>query len=319
MAKFKSKFNGQSKRDIQQEITDKIIAELEKGTVPWVRPWSSIGGKRFPYNAASGRPYNGANVIVLWIESQLHNYPTQGWMTYNQAAKLGGHVRKGEKHTAIINWRFPQFPKKDKDGNVIIKDGEVVMKTVPVASLWCVFNVAQIDGLSDAYYGIVTPEENDQVVEKEEYKAWVKATEAKIGHGGDQAYYRPSTDEIQMPPVKAFKGYHHYQATLNHELVHWTGAKERCDRDLKNRFGSEAYAAEELVAELGAAFLCAELGVDGELRHASYIQHWIKLLKSDPKAMVTASSRAKDAFNWLMEKTGRNTVEEVEEEMQEAA
>jgi len=304
--------------DTYQKITNKILSQLEKGCVPWVQPWKTAKHSAAnPHNAGSKRSYNGVNRVILWMEQIFCGYPTDGWLTYKQAEALGGHVRKGEKGTMVIWISRKEIPVKDSNGKVEKnKDGSTKTKKIPLMREFWVFNLAQIDDLPEKYQVMPVVENEDKPLEDATFTAWVKGTKANIKHGGDQAYFRPSTDEIQMPKPAWFDSASHYKATMLHELTHWTGAKHRLDRDLKPRFAEQAYAAEELVAELGAAFLCADLNVDGDLRHADYIGHWIKLLKDDPKAIFTASSKATAAATYLHELNGtKETAEETELEM----
>ena len=279
-----------TKRDIYQEITDRIISELESGTVPWVKPWKSVGGS-MPHNAVSGRNYSGVNVLQCW-SNQIHaGYTSNAWLTFKQARELDGSVRKGEKGTTLVFWKFLNKTEKQPDGN----DKAI---QIPMARAYTVFNVEQCDNLK-------LPKRETAEIELTEHErhgiaeAMVAASGVPICNGGDRAYYSPGEDRIQMPDMGTFDTAASYYATLLHETTHSTGHKSRLDRDLSGRFGSESYAAEELVAELGAAFLCAELGIKGELRHASYIDSWLRVLKSDKRAVFTAASMATKAAEWI--------------------
>ncbi len=282
-------------RDLYSEVTDKIIAELEKGAAPWVKPWKSLGGAHWPHNAASGRPYSGINVLLLWITEMERGYSSQGWVTFKQALELGGSVRKGEKATQIVFVKPLTF--KEKDGNgAPVKDenGDDVERHVNMLRGYYVFNVEQCEGLR-----LPNAKPRPPVPTDPEFDAWVARTGAEVRHGGDMACYRPSTDRIDMPPRDAFKTSAQYSATMLHELGHWTGHKTRLDRSLRGRFGDAEYAAEELIAELTAAYRCAAMGIDGDLRHAGYIDHWLKLLKSDKRAIFTAAAAAQKAAQYL--------------------
>jgi antirestriction protein ArdC len=269
--------------DLYQSITAGIIHDLENGSVPWVRPWKGTG--LMPVNAFSGNPYHGINIPILWRAAQMRGFPTHEWMTFHQALEKKAAVRKGEKGTHIVFVKRLQFKREDDDGF----DRRTMLRS------FSVFNVAQIDGLP-----VKEPDPQLSDAERDAgAEAFIKATGASIGHGGDMAAYVPLTDSIVLPPFEAFNGPENYYATSLHELGHWTGAKHRLDRDLSGRFGSKSYAAEELVAELTAAFLCAHLGIQGELRHAAYIKTWIALLKEDPRAIFTASSKASQAADYL--------------------
>lgn len=272
---------------IYQEITDSIIAELEKGATPWVKPWSAPASA--DKNIASGKAYRGINRLLLAMISGIKGYSVPAWGTYDQWQKLGGNVRKGEKAAKIIFWSQA----KDKKAEASGED-----KFYQFARAYCVFNVAQVDGI-DIIASEDSPVSDNQKIEACEQR--IIATEAKYSIGGDVACYIPSIDSIKMPALNTFQSAEHYYATFFHELTHWTSDKTRCDRDLsKGRFGNADYAFEELVAELGAAFLCQQHGIAGDLRHAGYIQSWLKCLKSDSRAIFKASALAQQAADFLL-------------------
>ena len=266
--------------DIYQTVTDRIIAALEQGTAPWLKPWADGKcGTMGPYNAASGRPYNGINWLVLG---------SGGWLTFKQAKELGGSVRKGEKGTQIVFWSFPK-----------IRDTETgEEKVVPFAKGYTVFAVEQCDGIDAAKLKAPAPITAGQT----NINVIAAQAGAQVRHGGSRAYYSPSTDHVQMPSLDAFESADAYAGTLAHELVHWTGHQSRCDRQFGKRFGDDAYAFEELVAEIGSAFVCAQTGIALEgLQHDSYVASWLKVLKGDKRAIFTASSQAKKAAEFLLE------------------
>ncbi len=299
-------------QEMHDKVTAQIVAQLEAGTAPWVKPWKTsnrYGGSAMPHNAGTKRPYNGINVLILWMEQAEKNYPTAGWLTANQAKALGGIPARGEKHTKVVFYK-PIFIKEKQE------DGTIVEKKILMMKGFQVFNIAQCVNLPEKFVPVAEDITDEVETDDQNFAGWLKATGAKIGHGGDQAYYRPSTDSIQLPKASKFDTPSHYKATAFHELGHWTAAKGRCDRDLKGRFGDASYAAEELIAELCAAFMCAEMAVDGQLRHADYIGHWIKMLKDDPSAIFTAASQAGRAADFLQ---GRKRPAEATEEMKEAA
>ena len=270
--------------DIYQTVTDRIIDALEQGTAPWLKPWADgKAGAQGPYNAVSGRGYNGINWLVL----SCAPYASGGWLTFKQAKELGGSVRKGEKGTQIVFWSFPKI--RDKE------TGED--KVVPFAKGYTVFHVEQCDGLDERKLKQPTP----IVPGSTSINAIAAQAGARVNHGGSRAFYSPMSDAIGMPSAEAFKSADAYAGTLAHELVHWTGHKDRCDRQFGKRFGDDAYAFEELVAEIGSAFLCAQVGIplDG-LQHADYIGSWLSVLKQDKRAIFTASSQAKKAAEFLL-------------------
>ena len=288
---------------LYEEVTRRIIAEMEAGAVPWLKPWKAQPGNHIgimPQNAATGRAYHGINIPLLWHAAAAKGYATHAWLTYKQAEALKAQVRKGEKSTTIVFTKRITVKDRDTEDEKAIS----MLKTFPV------FNVSQVDGLPDTpVIADVPAEERHETLD-----AFIAASKADIRHGGDIACYVPSLDFINMPPRRAFKSPEHYYATGLHELAHWTGAKARLDRDLTGRFRTRSYAAEELVAEMAAAFLCAHLNIAGELRHAGYIQNWLELLKEDNRAIFTAASRASQAADYL-----RTFSESTEEEKPMAA
>ena len=268
--------------NIYQEITDSIIAELEKGATPWVKPWNAPQGA--DKNIVSQKPYRGINRLILAMHGL--NYSVPVWGTYKQWDELGGNVRKGEKGTKIVFWS--KASKENEQGE---------KSEYAFAKAYFVFNVAQVEGIE------IVPSSDklndNQKIEQCEQR--IKDTGAKIIHGGDTACFIPSSDIIKMPEIGTFLSSENYYATAFHELTHWTSEKNRCDRDLsKGRFGNSEYAFEELVAELGAAFLCSQHGIKGDLRHAGYIENWLKVLKNDNKAIFKASALAQAATDYIM-------------------
>jgi len=283
------------KRDVMQEMTDSFVAALEKGVGPWTKPWKGGAAFGLPVNATTGKNYRGVNVFALWLASQAKGYTADRWLTFNQAKKAGGSVRKGEKSTAVVFWRF--FEKTDE------KTGKD--KKIPMARMYHVFNVAQCDGLPEKVMGVVAP--SDALPESERLahgERFFQKIGAKVNAGG-AAFYAPATDEITMPSFGAFENGAAFYATLAHEHAHWTGHKDRLSRELATRFGSESYACEELIAEMASAFVGAHLGLPVEkLRHAEYLAHWVGVLKKDAKALTTFASAAQKAAEYLIEKAG---------------
>ena len=276
--------------NIFDSITNRIVAVIEAGLATGTVTWAGQGNSgRLPVNFKTGKAYRGANVLLLWATAFENNYATNLWLTFNQAKELGGHVKKGEKSTMGVFWGSRDVESEDGDGNVEAHRSAF-------ARAFNVFNLDQIEGISAPD---VAHNENQWDVHAAA-EAVIKSSGATIIEGGTSAFYRPSTDSIQMPDRQRFTCAENFYAVNFHELTHWTGAPSRCNRDLKNRFGDEAYAMEELVAELGAAFLCAETGVQGRIEgHASYIESWLNVLKKDKRAIVTAASKASQAVEWL--------------------
>ena len=277
-------------RDLYSEVSARIVAQLERGAAPWVKPWSATPGQNTPCNAATNRPYSGCNVILLWL-TRDRGWATPRFLTFKQALDAGGHVRKGEHGTKVFFVK--QLQVRDGDGE------EADTRLIPMMREYTVFNVDQCDGLPNSILAgkpmrVRNPDIRDELADD-----FLRSTHADIREGHGEAYFVPSHDFISMPAFQAFKGADHFYNVAFHELTHWTGHKLRLDRDLKHRFGARDYAAEELVAELGAAFLCAEFSFDGDVRNAGYIAKWIELLKADKRALFTACSKASKAADYL--------------------
>lgn len=279
-------------KDLYQEVTDKIIAQIEGGKLPWIKPWTDSGHGGMPYNAISGKPYRGINTMLLFAPA-----PGEGWLTYKQASDVGAQVRKGEKGSMIVFFK----PWKIEDKNAPA-DSDNKTKTIPILKSYTVFHTSQVDNLPSKYLPVPAA----PMPEKVRIEAAEKLLEqATVSHGGDRAYYRSATDSIQLPYQDQFKSVDDYYATALHELTHWTGHATRCAREYGKRFGDQAYAREELVAEMGAAFLCTKTGITGQLQHAAYLQSWLTILKSDKRAIVIAAGAAQKAADfvtgWKME------------------
>lgn len=270
---------------IYAEVTDRIIAELEKGAAPWIKPWRADATA--DKNVVSQKPYQGINRLILGLSSMVNGFSNPAWASYKQWQSLGANVLAGSKGTKIVFFQ-PVTVKEDKQTGE--KSSYALLKT------YTVFNAQQTDIP-------VVPTENP-VVDFDPIPACesrILATGAAISHGGDAAFYSPAHDRIQLPNKTAFDAPGSYYATAFHELAHWTGAKHRLHRNLeKGRFGNPEYAFEELVAEMSAAFLCADHGIQGELRHAGYIQSWLKALRDDKTAIFKASALAQKAASYIM-------------------
>ena len=279
------------KRDLYADVSARIVAELERGAAPWVKPWSMTVGRNVPCNAVTNRPYSGCNVLLLWMAQQA-GYSTPRYLTFKQAVEAGGNVRKGEHGTKV--YFVKQLQVRDEQS-----DAEDAMRLVPMLREYTVFNVEQCEGLPERALAAPSQPARNPDCRHQLADDFLRSTRADIREGHGEAYYVPSRDFISLPAFEAFKGADHFYNVAFHELTHWTGHPTRLDRNLKQRFGSRGYAAEELVAEMGAAFLSAEFGLDGELRHAGYISVWIELLKSDKRALFTACSRASAAADYV--------------------
>jgi antirestriction protein ArdC len=285
--------------DIYQTITDKIIADLEAGTAPWVRPWSGEADP-FPRNALSQRPYRGINNVLLGMEATVHGYASNQWLTFRQAQQLGAHVRKGERSSLIIYYETRLVEKAESEP---LADGDEADKRyVPLLKLFNVFNVDQVEGLPERYQEPVVPDPDwDACTVAEQI---MSGSGAEIRHQGFKAFYSPPNDLIYLPAQKTFADAAAYYSTALHELCHWTGSTTRLGRKLGRRFGESAYAMEELIAELGSAFLSAHCRLDGRLQHASYIASWLDVLQRDKRAVFVAAAQAQKAADYLLEHAG---------------
>ncbi len=279
--------------DIHQAITNTIIAAIERGAGEFRLPWHrSAGSMVRPVNVGSNKPYRGVNVVALWASADQNGYSSGLWGTYRQWAEAGAQVRKGEKAAHVVFYK-----------EISIADDEDQPETRLIARASPVFAAEQVEGYAPSRSDAAAP----PMTPIEQAEAFAAKTGATIEHGGERAFYRPSADLIVLPPREAFIGTptispaEAYYATAFHELIHWTGHESRCNRQLGRRFGDAAYAAEELIAELGAAFLCADVDVSAEPRvdHAQYLDHWLKLLKADKRAIFTAASKASEAVAYL--------------------
>ncbi|MET4131930.1 antirestriction protein ArdC [Porphyrobacter sp. MBR-155] len=310
MAYRKGQGSGQSPTT---RITQEIIARLEAGTKPWIKPWRGVPVSR-PLRAC-GIPYRGINVFWLWMVADMCGYGSPFWMTYNQAKSLGAQVRKGEKSTIAIFYKSYTKEVEAPDTGEKTDEARRVLKAYPV------FNADQVDGLPERFHPAATLELVEPEGREAELDAFFAGIPVNLRHQGCEAYYEPTADRVTMPPTSLFEGFDHYYATLAHELSHWTGHASRLGRDLKNRFGTAAYAAEELVAELSSAMLGAELGlpVTHLDNHASYIGHWLKLLKDDDRAILTAAAKAEEASSLLLKLGGRVKPEQSDDASDDAA
>jgi len=278
-----------SRPDLYSRVTNAIIADLENGVRPWTKPWSAehLAGKISRPLRSTGQPYSGINVILLWAEAVNRGFTAPIWITFRQALALGGHVRKGEHGSTVV---YANRITRTESGD----DGQDFERQIP-------FLKAYTEGLPAHFHAVPEPT-LDFVQRIDHADAFFTATGADIRHGGSQAYYALQPDHVQMPPFECFEDPEAYYATLAHECTHWTRHPTRLDRDFgRSRWGDEGYAREELVAELGAAFLCADLGLELEPRsdHASYIANWLQVLKDDRRFIFTAAAHAQRASDFL--------------------
>jgi antirestriction protein ArdC len=283
--------------DVYQKITDQIVSALEQGVRPWHQPWKAehSSGRIMRPLRANGMAYQGINVLMLWSAALEKGYAAPIWMTFKQALDLKAHVRKGEQGGLVVY--ADKIIRTETDANT----GEEAEHAIPFMKGYTVFNVEQIEGLPEHYYG--KPQARPEPVQRIGHaESFLEATGANILHGGSRACYVISTDNIHMPCIDFFRDAESYYSVRAHETVHWTRHESRLNRDFgRQRFGDEGYAMEELVAELGSAFLCADLALTPEVRedHASYISSWIKVLRNDKRAVFTAASQAQRAADFL--------------------
>ena len=288
---------GADRANLYDEITDKIIAELEAGRIPWVQPWGTEAAKAplaMPRNAATGRHYSGINVLILWGAVVEHGFPDQSWLTFRQALALGGNVRKEERGTTVVYAdRFVPGDEKRRARET----GEDA-QAIPFLKRFTVFNAAQCENLPDDLT-IVAPPSPAGLIEPQ-VEALIRGTGIDFRIGGSRAFYVPALDYVQVPPPQAYFEPINWHRTALHELGHATGHPSRLGRDLTGGFGTKKYAFEELVAELNAAFCCASLGIVPTVRHADYIGSWLEVLREDNRAIVRAASQASKAADWLL-------------------
>jgi antirestriction protein ArdC len=288
--------SGTSRASLYQDVTDDIIRQLEQGCVPWVQPWSATSAPLgMPRSAASRKFYSGVNVLILWRAVLRRGFAHQEWLTFRQALNLGGHVKKGEKGTVICH-ADSFIPKKERER---ARETNEAPNTVPFLKRFVVFNIEQCEGLP----AHITPPRPAPVPDHETQpaaEALIAATGARIVEGGGEAFYCQEGDYIRLPYRETFVSQPNFYCTATHELGHWTAHSSRLNRDLRNRFGSSAYAREELIAELTSAFLCAHLNIAPQVRHADYLGHWLQILKEDSRAIFHAASQASKASEFIL-------------------
>ena len=282
--------------DVYARITNKILADLEQGELTWRKPWNAdhLSGQVARPLRWNGIPYSGINTLMLWGTAAEQGYTSPYWMTYKQASELKANVRKGEKATQVVY--ADKFTKEDQDSN-----GEKTTSQIPFLKCYTVFNASQIDGLADNFFPAAEPVVTTDKQRNQELEAFFRQTKADI-YTGHQASYSITTDRVQMPPFESFAQPLDYYAVLAHEITHWTRHPTRLDRDLgRKTYGDAGYAKEELVAELGACFLAADLGFEPmpEAQHAAYIQTWLKALQDDKRLIFTAASHAQKAVEYI--------------------
>lgn len=277
------------------EVTARVIAELEAGRLPWVQPWDLAScGCTMPHNAGTGRRYSGINILILWAAVIEGRYTSQRWLTYRQAQAAGGTVRKGERGTTVCY--ADRFTPKDEQARAQDEDRDA--RQIAFLKRFTVFNVDQCEGLPEALTG--TPDMPAEVEMLPQVQALIDASGADFRIGGSEAYYSPGGDFVAVPPQAAFAEPINWYRTALHELGHFSGHSSRLDRDQTGAFGSAAYAKEEMVAEMAAAFTCASLGISPTVRHSDYIGSWLAVLRGDEKAIFLAASAASKAADYLL-------------------
>jgi antirestriction protein ArdC len=288
---------GIQRDNLYREITDKIIADLEQGIVPWVQPWASdkqLCPLGLPVNGLTRRSYSGINILLLWSALEERGFASPYWVTFKQCIAMGGSVRKGEKGTHVY-FADKFVPSKEK---ARAEEAGDEPNAIAFLKRYTVFNAEQCDGLPKGLIATPEPKAERQIVPEAE--ALIEATGADFRIGGDQAFYVPSEDFIRIPPQTAFTDQINFYRTAFHETAHWSGHKSRLNRNLTTKFGTVDYAREELVAEMATAFVCASLGIVPTVRHADYIGNWLHVLKEDAKAIVRAASLASKASDFIL-------------------
>ena len=288
---------GGDRTSLYEEITSRIVAELEAGRLPWVQPWDSsavAAPLAVPSNAATGRAYSGINVLILWGAVVRHGFSCQSWLTFRQALALGGHVRKGERGTMVVY--ADRFVPDDERRRA--RDMGEEAQAIPFLKRFTIFSTDQCEGLPQDLGTAPPPVPEGSILPQVE--ALIRASGADLRLGGDQAFYSPDLDYVQVPRPEAYFEPINWHRTALHELGHWTGHGSRLARDLSGRFGTKKYAQEELVAEMTAAFACATLGISPTVRHADYIGAWLEVLREDSRAVVRAASAASRAADYLL-------------------
>ena len=288
-------------RDVYQKVTDAIINAIEQGTGTYRMPWVVRQDKGFsPISVSTARPYHGVNTVVLWSQAQTKGYASALWGTYRQWQSIGAQVRKGEHGSPVVYWGTYESESKESQG-----DESDATRMRLFCKGYTVFNLEQVDGAKVPKRFDVTLSANERIAHAE---LFFTSVGVPVRDGGNRAFYRSDTDAVYMPDFGQFPEPSRYYSVLAHETTHWTSHASRCNRELGKRFGDDQYAIEELIAELGSAYTMAALQLELTPRtdHAAYISSWLRVLKSDKRAIFTAASQAQKAANWLTERSGRS-------------
>lgn len=287
-------------QDIFEQTTNTVIRQLEEGVPPWVRLWRDSkrkGSGMLPSNLVSGKLYSGSNVLLLWLSAIANGHQPMQYCTYHQANGIGARVRKGQRAAAHLIFNKPFKSEVDEREHI-------------VAKLFTVFHISQLEEVPEQYFIDLT--DDGARSSHEQATALVDGSTIKVNHGGNQNFYSRETDEVWVPPCSTFSNGENYWQMLNHQLILAVGHQSRLNREFSKRFGNDAKAFEELVAELGSAFLCARLGIPAEFRSSSYIENWLKILKQDAQSIFTAASHAGRAADWLWYRAFPNAGKDVE-------
>lgn len=291
-----------NRADKYQQVTDRIIEALEAGVVPWRKPWTTI-----PHTSVDGHRYRGSNVFLLSITAMLEGYESPYWGTYDALKAKGGQVKKGSKGTMVVWWARKTIQETDSAGAPVLKDGKPVEKSFMMLRSYKVFNVEQCawsDGMPDKFKGLRDDLDTSGFAHVDATIETYCEAGPTLNHGGDRACYAPRTDTVTMPTLGAFDDPESYYATLFHELTHSTGHPSRLNREGIadfDGFGSHRYGREELVAEMGAAMLCAEFGIDSTMESsAAYIKSWLDVIQCDPRTVVSAGAQAQRAVDLIL-------------------
>jgi antirestriction protein ArdC len=296
MAHARTHRSAQPRTNLYEQITNRIIAELEAGRVPWVQPWESAkAGIGMPYNAVSDRRYSGINVLTLWDAIISRGFASHAFLTFRQAIALGGNVRRGEQGIGVIYTR--RFIPREERRRAHI-EGREPSGGIPFLKWFTVFSIEQCEGLPEHICEPPPPIPDGLILPQAE--SLIAATGADFRIGGPSAFYSPSRDYVQVPRPDVFHDPVNWHRTAFHELGHWVGGGARLNRDQSGVFGSMAYGKEELVAELTASFVCAALGITPTVRHADYIGSWLEIIRGDDRAILRAASAASKAADYLL-------------------
>jgi antirestriction protein ArdC len=280
----------QTRADVYEQITSALITAIEEGTGKFEMPWHTLSS---PINAANRKLYRGVNILMLWAAARKHNYSSHEWATYRQWQELGARVRKGERSTLVVFWKFFDSQTEEEQQE---ETEDTRARPRCFARAYHVFNASQVDGYESKPESLLS--ESERIGQAD---AFFQSLPATIKYGGDRAYYSPADDYIQMPHFTQFKTPEAFVSTMCHELSHWSGAKSRLNRDLSGRFGDESYAMEEMIAQISASFLCADLQIRSEpsADDAAYVSNWLTVLRGDRRAIFTAASKAQEAASYL--------------------